>query len=124
VGVYMGEQSLLLSKEDYLSGAEGMKDDMFPLHLWIYFGFRETEGLRSGYTYGLKAFGKLELEIFDSERSYQGIQGFLFNMTHYVLERDVTFKDGETCGLSADEMIAIRLSPGKFVEGDSLKLDY
>jgi len=124
IGVYEGSQSLLIPKQDYLDIAEGMTDDYFPLNLWIYFGYRKTDNGNSGYTYGLKEFGKHEMEIVDSSKTIGQIEKFLFNMTHYVLEYDVTFKDGQTCGMSADEKIAITFSKGKFVDDESFKLAY
>ena len=124
IGVYKGNQSLLIPKEDYLSEAELMSDDTLPLNLWIYFGLRTTDKGKSGYTYGLKEFNKTEMEILNSTKSLEDIRAFLLNISHYVLDYDVTFQDGQTCGLSEEEKIAISLSKGKFVEGDTLKLAY
>jgi len=124
IGVYEGNQSLLIRKKDYLSEASLMTIDYLPLNLWIYFGYRVTDKGNSGYTYGLKEFDKSEMEIIDSPKTIEEISKFLFNMTHYVLDRDVTFTDGETCGMSADERIRITFSKGKLVEGDTLKLAY
>jgi len=124
VGIYMGSQSLLIVKNGYLTEASLMTDNYFPLNLWIYFGYRVTDKGNSSYTYGLKEFGKSEMEIIESSRSIGEISKFLFNMTHYVLDFNVTFKDGQTCGMSADERIAISFSKGKLVDGDTLKLVY
>jgi hypothetical protein len=123
-GVYIGNQSLLIAKNGYLQEASLMSDDYFPLNLWIYFGYRVTDKGNSSYTYGLKEFGKIEMEIVESSRSIAEISKFLFNMVHYVLDFDVIFKDGQTCGMSADERIAITFSKGKHIEGDTLKLEY
>ena len=124
IGVYKGNQSLLISKEEYLNEAALMNNDYLPLNLWIYFGLRSNDNGNSGYTYGLKEFNKIEIEILNSLKSLDEIRSFLFNMAHYVLEGDVTFKDGQTCGLSAGEKIAISLSKGKFIEGETFKLAY
>lgn len=124
IGVYKGNQSLLIPKEDYLSEAELMNDNYLPLNLWIYFGLRTTDKGKSGYTYGLKEFNKTEMEVLNSSKSLEDIRGFLFNFTQYVLDNDVTFHDGQTCGLSEEEKIAISISKGKFVDGDTLKLAY
>lgn len=124
IGVYMGNQSLLIPKEDYLSEAAFMSDDYLPLNLWVYFGLRVHNSSNSGYTYGLKEFGKTEMEVIDSSKSLEDIRGLLFNIAHYVLEYDVTFKDGQTCGLSEEERIALTLSKGSFVEGKTFKLAY
>ena len=124
IGVYKGAQSLLFPKDQYLEMAAMMSKDWLPLYLWIYFGFHSIENKNFGYTYGLNAFNKREIEILDSDRSLGDIEGFLFNMCHYILDNNVEFRDGETCGSSAEERIAIRLSPGRFIEGESLKLAY
>ena len=124
IGVDKGNQSLLIPKEEYLDAAASMSDDYLPLNLWIYFGLSTTDKGRSGYTYGMKEFNKTEMEVLNSSKSLEDIRGFLFNITHYVLDYDVTFQDGQTCGLSEEEKIAISVSKGKFVDGDTLKLAY
>ena len=124
LGVYMGNQSLLIPKNDYLHESGLMSEDYLPLNLWIYFGLKVLGKHKSGYTFGLKEFNKTEMEIIDSSKKIEDIRGFLFNMTHYVLDHGVTFKDGQTCGLSEKERILITLSKGKFVDGDTLKLAY
>lgn len=124
IGVYKGSQSLLIGKKDYLTYAGFMSDDDLPLNLWIYFGLRSNNTNNSGYTYGLKAFDKTEMEILNSTHNLEDIREFLYNMSHYVLASNVEFKDGETCGTSLEEKININLSKGKFVEEDSLKLAF
>ena len=124
IGVYKGNQSLLIPKEDYLEQAEALKDGSLPLNLWVYVGLRQVGGRSSGYTYGMKEFGKTEMEILNSTNGLGEIRGFLLSIAHYVLEYDVEFKDGETCGFSAEERIKITYSKGQFVEGRTFKLAY
>jgi hypothetical protein len=124
LGVYMGEQTLLIPKYDYLEEADHMDADYLPLNLWIYFGLGMNISGNYGYTFGLKGFDKQELEIIDSKRDLDEVRGFLFNMAHYVLDFDVIFKDGQTCGLSAEERISIAELTGVFVEGKTFKLGY
>ena len=124
LGVYMGNQSLLIPKNDYLQESGLMSDDYLPLNLWIYFGLKVLDKYKSGYTFGLMAFNKIEMEIIDSSQTIEDVRGFLFNMTHYVLDYDVTFKDGQTCGLSEKERISISLSKSNFFDSDTLKLAY
>jgi hypothetical protein len=124
IGVYKGNQSLLIPKADYLNEAEAMNDEYLPLNLWIYFGLRVTDNGNSGYTYGLKEFNKTEMEIVNSSRSLEDIRGFLLNISHYVLDYDVTFGDGQTVGGSKEEKISISFSKGIFVEGYTFKLAF
>jgi Domain of unknown function (DUF4261) len=52
------------------------------------------------------------MEVVDSKHSLSEIRELLFNMAHYVLEYDVAFRDGETCGSSEEEkIISISLQP-------------
>jgi hypothetical protein len=124
LGVYKGNQSLLISKEGYLNEAVLMKPDYLPLNLWVYFGLRNTENGNSGYTYGLKEFNKTEMEVLNSVKSLEDIRDFLFSISHYALEYDVAFKEGQTYGRSEEERIGITISKGKFVGGDTFKLAY
>lgn len=101
-----------------------MSDDYLPLNLWIYFGLSVTGNKASGYTHGLKEFGKAELEILDSGREPEEIRAFLFNIAHYILENDTTFEDGQTIGLTEDEKILIKRTPGRFAKGSVWNLDY
>jgi hypothetical protein len=124
IGVYKGNQSLLIPKDDYLSEAELMDEDYFPLNLWVYFGLRVTENGNSGYTYGLREFNKDEFEVVNSSEDLDDIRGFLFNTTHYALEYGVTFQDGQTIGSSEEEKILISYLKGQMVEGDTFKFAY
>lgn len=78
----------------------------------------------SGYTYGLKEFSKTEMEIINSSKSLEDVRDLLFNMVHYVLDNNVEFKDGQTCGVSEEERISITFSKGKLVEGETFKLAF
>jgi hypothetical protein len=124
IGIYKGNQSLLIPKDDYLKEAAAMTDEYLPLNLWVYFGLRVTDYGNSAYTYGLKEFNKTEMEIIGSSKSLEELREFLFNISHYVLEYDITFQDGQTVGSSEEEKIAISVSKGQFVEGDTFKLAY
>ncbi|WP_268223912.1 DUF4261 domain-containing protein, partial [Sinomicrobium oceani] len=74
--------------------------------------------------YGLAAFGKLEMEIVESENSIKELNEMMFNLAHYVIAFNVTLKDGETIGISAEQKLKISESKGKFLEGKTLKIEY
>ena len=101
-----------------------MTDQDLPLNIWIYFGLRKTSDGNSVYTYGLTEFGKNDMEVLNSSKSPDDIRNFLFNITHYVLDSNVIFEDGQTIGMSENEKIPITLSEGKYVSGDTFKFDY
>lgn len=122
IGVYIGEQSLLIPKDKYLRDAENMSDTILPINLWVYFGLRVVDGLSNAYTYGLKAFAKDEIEVLDSNEDLYNLLEMLINITQYVLLNDVTFKPGQTLGYTAQQQIMISYSEGSYVEGNSFKL--
>ncbi|WP_083839429.1 DUF4261 domain-containing protein [Mucilaginibacter paludis] len=63
------------------------------------------------------------MEILDSKLSLEDLFDFLFNIISYVIDNDITLKDGETIGLTAEQKISIKLSKARFVDGTSIKLE-
>lgn len=124
LGVYMGGRTLLLSKDFYLGNTEMMSEEDLPLYNWIYFGLRQENGKQSIYTFGLADFKKKDMEIINSSRSLEELNGIMFNMAHYVIAQNVTLRDGETIGVSAEQKLKIKESKGKFLEGNTLKITY
>ena len=101
---------------------EFLLDDMLPIQLWVYVGIINDEK-SSIYTYGMKEFGKSEIEIIDSALNGSELYDFLLPVLNYILESDVTLNDGETIGFSEDEKIKITKSKAVYLDGDSLKLE-
>lgn len=110
----------------FVDFAELMKtdDDMFPLLNLVHFGLVRSENGISGYTLGLKSFGKDEIEVLDTQASPSDLRDFLIDISGYVIEHNVTLKDGETIGFSAEQKLPINRSEGVYVEGDSLKIKF
>jgi hypothetical protein len=124
LGIYLGSRTLLLSKEFYTNHAQVLKEGSLPLFNWAYFGLVKQGDKNSVYTYGLELFGKKEMEIIDSHREISELQDMMYNTAHYVLDSEVTLKNGETLGISAEQKLKISLSKGKYLEGKTLKIEY
>lgn len=124
IGIYIGGRTLVLKKDFYQANVEMMSEEDLPLYNWIYFGLRKENGRHSVYTYGLSDFGKLEMEIIESENSIEELNEMMFNLAHYVIAYNVTLKDGETIGITAEQKLKISESKGKFLEGKTLKIEY
>lgn len=110
----------------YLDLATVMKDNVLPVLNWIWFGIY-SDGTQSGiYTYGLKKFGKDELEVYayGSNTDFNEIRNFTIDIANYVLEGDVTLKDGQTIGLTATQKCLITRSEGLALDGETLKIRY
>ena len=99
-------------------------EDIVPLLNLIHFGLVGSEAGVSGYTNGLKSFGKDEIEVLDSQASPAELRDFLIDIAGYVIDRDVTLRDGETIGFTAEQKLPITRSEGVYAEGDSLKIQF
>ncbi|MEM7102745.1 MAG: DUF4261 domain-containing protein [Bacteroidota bacterium] len=124
IGVYLGGRTLLMDKPFYLENVNVMSDGGYPIFNWIYFGLRQEKNRRSIYTYGMKDFGKKEIEILDSKKQFGALNELLFGIVYYVLESDVTLNHGETIGFSANQKLKITESKGKYLEGNTLKINF
>lgn len=122
VGVYQGGQTLLISREEYLSYYDRLKENDTPLTLWIYIGLHVGNEGTTLYTYGMEDFGFKELEIVKTKIDTDEAFSFLCNVCCYILENNITFRDGETFGYSEEQRISISLSKGVNLNGQTLKL--
>ena len=115
--------TLLLPKNLYLDFSNMMKEEMLPIQLWVYIDIINDGDKSSVYTYGMKEFGKSEMEIINSAMNSDKLYQFLISILQYILKDDVQLKDGETIGFTEDEKIKIRESKAVYLEGNSLKLE-
>ena len=92
--------------------ADMIKNDELPIFNWIWFGLWQNEKGLNGYTYGMEAFGKDEMEVLGTNADPNDLRDFLASLASYVLENDVELHDGETIGFAEDDKHTITRSPG------------
>lgn len=117
----------VFSPEFYIEAAEAyLENDSFPIWNLVFFGLYSNDRGKTfcGYTYGMDVFGKKNLEIIDSPQSPEDIQNFLVSIAGYVIESDVTLKDGETIGFSAEQKLLITESAGVALDESTLKIGF
>ncbi len=113
----------VLSPSQYVKFAEPLCDGLFPVGDWVWLGRAEHEGKSGFYTWGLRDFGKEEIEMFgDEDSDINEMYCRLFNIVSYVMNDDVTLKPGETIGYTDDEKLPITLSKGWVIDGRTLKI--
>ena len=108
----------------YMTSTEMIRDGELPIFTWVWFGLYRTENGLSTYTYGMKDFGKLELEILDADEEAGKLLSFISAIASYILQDDVKLKDGETIGLSEEDIHQITLSKGVALPEKTLKISY
>lgn len=108
----------------FIKVSEDLKEGHLPLLDLVFVGLVKYEKGICGWTNGLRAFGKDELEIRDSQQTPQEVHEMLLNTAGYIIEGDVTLRDGETLGYTAEQKLHITRSEGVNVEGMSLKIEF
>ena len=123
-GVYTS--GVVFEPRFYEGFADMLKEDELPIFNWVWFGLYRSEGGLNGYTYGMDVFGKDEMEVLNANAEPGDLRDFLASLASYVLACDVTLKDGETIGFSADDKHTITRSPGISLpeEQMTLKISY
>ena len=121
IGIYTS--GTVFEPEFYIKASTMMCEGDLPLFNWLYFGLYQTENGLNGYTYGMTAFGKEEIEVLESRLSPQDLRNFIFDIAYYVLDGDVTLNDGDTIGFSEEQKLKITRSEGVAVDKDSLKIE-
>lgn len=100
-------------------------DNVLPILNLVWFGIYSDGKVTGVYTYGMRRFGKEEIEVYvpSAAADLNGIRNFLVSVAAYVIGEDVVLRDGETIGFSAEEKLPIKLSPGIAVDGNTIKID-
>lgn len=110
----------------YLQFSRMLKDDELPILNWVWFGPYRSKTQNGIYTYGMKKFGKDEMEVYVTPGTvdFNKVRHFMINLVNYVLENDIELKDGETIGFSAKQKLPITKSKGIALDGETLKIKY
>lgn len=123
VGIYTS--GTVMQPEFFIPLAEELKtEEIFPLLNLVHFGLVWSETGLNGYTSGLNALGKDEIEVLNSKATPEELRDFLIDIAYYIVDQNVTLRDGETIGFSAEQTLPITRSQGVYVEGDSLKIGF
>ncbi|MDV0444566.1 hypothetical protein MmiAt1_00940 [Methanimicrococcus sp. At1] len=122
VGIYTS--GTVLQPEFYIDVADLINEGDLPILNWIYFGVYTSDKGTGGYTYGLRMFGKEEIEIVGSAEMPESVHDFLIDISYYVLSNDITLQDGETIGFTDFQKLKISKTKGIALEGYTLKIDY
>ena len=122
LGIYTG--ATVLEPRFYMAVSEMMYGSEDPILNWIWFGLYRSEKGMCCYTLGMKQFGKFEMEILDADASPSEVRGLLLDFATYVIEKDVTLKDGETIGFTAEDRHSITFGKGVSLPEEMLKISF
>lgn len=115
----------VLQPEFYREVALMMQDDeeALPILDWIWFGIYRNEEYSGIYTYGMKKFGKEEIEVY-ADADLTDIRSFVLEVVCYIFDCDITLQDGETIGFTEEQKLLVTYSDGIALGGKTLKIEY
>lgn len=108
----------------YSDFADMLKEGELPIYNWVWIGLYHSDKGTCGCTYGMRVFGKDEMEVLGTDAQPSDVMDFLFSLVSYVLNGNITLNDGETIGFSAEDKHKITRNEGFFVPGMTLKISY
>ena len=122
LGVYTN--GTVWAPDYFIKAAQDMHGGDLPILDLVFIVLCQGEAGVCGYTNGLRAFGREELEVVDSKQAPADIHMLLLNVSSYLIGSDVQLRDGETLGYTQDQKLPITRSQGRNVEGMSLKIGF
>ncbi|MBR6101602.1 MAG: DUF4261 domain-containing protein [Ruminococcus sp.] len=123
IGIY--KNPTVFEKEFYIGVAENMKQGAVPIPIMLHIGmYVNKRSLLCGFTYGLRAFGREEVEVIDSAAQPQELFNFMLAISDYVITQEVDLKDGETVGFTEEQKLPITVSKAVSFDGNSVKIWY
>ncbi len=123
IGVY--KNPTVYEKDFYIDVAEHIKNGDLPMPILAHVGMYLTkDNLLCGFTYGLRSYGKEEIEVLGSKAQPTQLFNFLMAISDYTITGDVELKDGETVGFSDDQRLPVTLSKAVSFDGNSLKIGF
>ena len=108
----------------YREAASVIKSNQLPVLNWIWFQLYRSEKGMCCYTYGMKHFGKDEMEILDADGRPAKVRALLIEIAAYLLKHDAELKDGNTIGSSTEDKHAVTRSKGVALPGMTLKIEF
>ena len=126
LGVYWGSAALVIPARQFRDFAIKMLPLGPTVELWVDFRVgRNAQGLCSGFTQGLSAFGLMEIETESASERPGELRERLCSISRYLLEKGPVIRDGDSVSNNAKEQIRVVYGPSAFGhEGAVMRLNY
>ena len=122
IGIYTN--GVVYEPRFYAQNAQMLHDGELPVFDLVWLGLTNDRNSLRGYTMGLEGFGKQEIEVLNCNDKPSAVLDFLYGIADYVIGGNVTLRDGETIGFTADQKLRITLSDGVEFDKPTLKIEY
>lgn len=113
-GVYWSASGLVHAPDAFITYTKQMTPSALPLLLWVSLQLgQESDGSLSVFTTGLRDFNQMEIEAHGAQRDRQFLLDRVFDVVHYLLEKNPVLRHGETIGTTDEEKLLITVGPSK-----------
>ncbi len=119
-GIYLPKHYLLHSRDFFLEGARQINRGELPLYCWVYFGMFQKEGLSYAYTYGLDAFGMLDLELIRYPKSLAEAHAVLYDAALEALRGGKVWREGAVVESLDGEKFVLRRQRSPYLENKEM----
>lgn len=117
-------RAFMFEPQFYRTQALLIHDDHIPVSNLVWKHLEQGIGESvNAYTVGLGAFGKYELEFHNSTMDVRELLSLMDVLSLHIIEQDLTIPDGQIYPLTDNSDISFELSPDKFGERLTYKLE-
>lgn len=120
IGIYAN--GAVLEPTFYGVGLNLIAQRKLPILNLVWIGLYNTKDGVCAYTYGLKSFGKDELEITKSTQTLKDVHIMVLEIINHILINDITPETGDTLTYAPDKKVLVIKSDGIKVKGKSYKI--
>lgn len=120
LGFYTG--AVVLEPRFYIENAKMLDDNRLPIYNWVYVSVYPSENGVSAYTYGLRNFDKLELEVCNANVREKELFFCIYDIILHILTYDITLKDKDVLKFEDGKELKFIKSQGVSIENESLKI--
>jgi uncharacterized protein (TIGR03067 family) len=117
-GVYWGNARVCNSRKVFEGFCADMSQEHMPVPMWLRFQpVRPSDNEFGIYTFGMRQFGLMDIEVDRSTMKPQELVEFVSNIAHYLIQSGPVIEDGNTVGGSEDERILVHHRPSTIEPG-------
>lgn len=104
--------------------ADVMKDGSLPIYNMVHYGFYRTSKGLSGYTYGLKMFNELEIEVLDTLGTAEDLHEFMSTLVYSVLTHHIELKHGHKISLAEGHELLVHEGFSETLNEMTVRVEY
>lgn len=112
VGLVWAPSVTVHKPADFAVVASKMTPDDLPLQLWVDFRVSQRDdGALMLFTTGMDSLGERELEVERYTGEPDKLAGDVYNIAHYVIEKQAVLQEGEAIGLPDERRVNVSIGP-------------